>query len=74
VVVALCSISGESSSIAALNILTPTGIFQAMDSWEHNLGGLYAGLALQAGVIAVILVAISHRLGRPSLVAVGSEG
>ena len=74
VVVALCSISGESASIAALNILTPTGIFQATDSWGHNLGSLYAGLALQAGVIAVILVAISHRLGRPSLVAVGSEG
>ena len=70
VVVALCSISGESTSMAALNILTPTGVFQTTFGW----GSLYAGLALQTGVIAVILLAISHRLGRPSLVPAVSEG
>jgi ABC-2 family transporter protein len=74
VVVALCSISGESTSMAALNILTPTGVFQTQYEWGHYSGSLYGGLALQAGVIAMILVAISHRLGRPSLVPVGSEG
>jgi hypothetical protein len=74
VVVALCSISGESTSMAALNILTPTGVFQTQYGWGNYSGGLYGGLALQAGVIAVILVAISHRLGRPSLVRVVSEG
>jgi len=68
VVVALCSISGESTSMAALNILTPTGVFQTNYGWEHYSGSLYGGLALQAGVIGMILVAISHRLGRPSLV------
>jgi len=68
VVVALCSISGEATSMAALNILTPTGVFQTNYGWEHYSGSLYGGLALQAGVIGMILVAISHRLGRPSLV------
>lgn len=74
VVVALCSISGESTSMAALNILTPTGVFQTAFGWGHHSGSLYGGLALQAGLIAVILMAISNRLGRPSLVPVVSEG
>jgi ABC-2 type transport system permease protein len=74
VVVALCSISGESASMAALNVLTPTGVFQTTYGWGHYSGSLYGGLALQAGLIGMILVAISHRLGRPSLVAAVSEG
>jgi hypothetical protein len=74
VVVALFSISGESTAMAAFNVLTPTGVFQSTFGWGHYSGSLYAGLALQAGVIGMILVAISHRLGRPSLVPVVSEG
>ena len=60
--------------MAAFNILTPTGVFQTTFGWGHYSGSLYGGLALQAGVIGMILVAISHRLGRPSLVPVVSEG
>jgi hypothetical protein len=74
VVVAIASISGESASIAALNLLTPTGVFQTSYGWGHYATSLYGGLALQAGVIGMILLAISHRLGRPSLVPVVSEG
>jgi hypothetical protein len=74
VVVALFSISGQSASMAAFNILTPTGVFQTTFGWGNYSVSLYAGLALQAGVIGMILVAISHRLGRPSLVPMVSEG
>jgi len=74
VVVALASISGEPASMAALNLLTPTGVFQTSYGWGHYAASLYGGVALQAGVIGMILVAISHRLGRPSLVAAVSEG
>lgn len=74
VIIAISSISGESAAMAALNILTPAGVFDPRYEWGHFSSSLYAGLALQAGLIAVILVAISHRLGRPSLVPVVSEG
>jgi hypothetical protein len=74
VAVALCSISGESTSMDALNILTPTGVFQMSYTWGHYSASLGTGIALQVGLIVTILVAISHRLGRPSLVAVGNEG
>jgi len=74
VVVALFSISGESAAMTAFNVLTPTGVFQTTFGWGHYSGSLYAGLALQAGVIGMILVGISHRLGRPSLVSAVSEG
>jgi hypothetical protein len=72
--VALASISGESAATAALNLLTPTGVFQTSNGWGHYATSLYGGLALQAGVIGMILLAISHRLGRPSLVPAVSEG
>jgi hypothetical protein len=73
VVVALSSM-GEGGAMAAMNLLTPIGVFQTMYEWGHYSASLYGGLALQAGLIAMILVAISHRLGRPSLVAAVSEG
>ena len=74
VVVALFSISGIAAEMVAWNVLTPTGVFQTTIEFGHYSGSLYGGLALQAGVIGMILVAISHRLGRPSLVPVVSEG
>ncbi len=74
VVAALASISGESYGTAAVNLLTPVGIFDPRTQWSHPALSAYGGLALQAGVIAVILVAISNRLGRPSLVPALSEG
>jgi hypothetical protein len=74
VMIAMSSVSGEAGTMAALNILTPAGIFNPRDEWGHFSGSLYGGLALQAGLIAVILVAISNRLGRPSMVTAVSEG
>jgi hypothetical protein len=68
VLVALSSLSGEAATMVTLNILTPAGIFDPRAAWGHFSGSLYTGLALEAGLIAVILVAISNRLGRPSLV------
>lgn len=74
VVVALASISSESSGMAATNLLTPMGIFDPRSQWSHPALSSYSGLALQAGIIGVILVAISNRLGRPSLVPALNEG
>jgi hypothetical protein len=74
VLVALSSIGGEGSAMAAMNLLTPIGVFQTMYSWRHYTVSLYGGVALQVGLIGIVLVAISHRLGRPSLVAAVSEG
>jgi ABC-2 type transport system permease protein len=74
VVIAISGISGESSAMAALNVLTPAGIFDPRYEWGHFSGGLYGGLALQTGLMAMILLAIGRCLGRPSLVAAVSEG
>jgi hypothetical protein len=74
VMVAISSISGPSSAMSALTILTPAGIFDPRSEWGHYSVSLYGGLALQAGLIAVILVAIGNRLGRPSMVPAVSEG
>ena len=74
VAVALSGISGDAAAMAALNLLTPAGVFQATFGWGHNSASLYGGLALQVGVIGLILVAISNRLGRPSLVTAVSGG
>ncbi len=74
VVIALASVSGEASAVAAMNLLTPFGIFDPRSEWGHSAITTYGGMALQVGLIAVILVAISNRLGRPSLVPSVSEG
>ena len=74
VMIALTSISGESAATATMNVLTPVGIFDPRTEWGHFYTSLYGGMALQVGLIAVILVAISNRLGRPSLVPAVSEG
>jgi len=74
VIIAIASISGDAAATAAMHILTPVGIFQPTTEWGHYYASLYGGMALQVGVIAVILVAISNRLGRPSLVPAVSEG
>jgi hypothetical protein len=73
VTVGISAVSGENSTIAALNLLTPVGVFDPRSGWDHSTS-LYTGIALQAGLIAIILVAITNRLGRPSLVAAVSEG
>ena len=69
VVSAIAGISGEASGITALSILTPVGIFDPRVEWLHFSAGVYEGLALQAGLIAVIVVGISNRLGRVGMVA-----
>ena len=74
VVAAISGISGQSASMAALNLLTPIGVFDPRYEWGHFSTTLYGGLALQAGLIAMVLMAIGQRLGRPSLVAAVSEG
>jgi len=74
VVVALSSISGEHGAMSALHLLTPFGVFETTFEWGHYTASLYGGLAIQAGLIGMILVAIGQRLGRPSLVAAVSEG
>jgi len=73
VIIAIASISGDVAAIAAMHILTPVGIFQPATELGHYYASLYGGMALQVGVIAVILVAISNRLGRPNLVPAVSE-
>jgi hypothetical protein len=73
VTVGISAVSGENSTIAALNLLTPVGVFDPRSGGNHSTS-LYTGIALQAGLIAIILVAITNRLGRPSLVAAVSEG
>lgn len=73
VVVAMSAISGRNSALAALNVLTPIGIFDPHFSWGHA-NSLHLGLALQAGCIMLILVATGNRLGRPSTVPALSEG
>ena len=74
VVIAISSISGEAAAISAMNLLTPFGIFDPRSEWGHSAISTYGGMALQVGLIAMILVAISNRLGRPSLVPAVSEG
>jgi hypothetical protein len=69
VVTAIASISGETAAVAALSILTPVGAFNPQIEWLHFPASIYEGLALQAGLIAVIVVGISNRLGRVGLVA-----
>ena len=73
VIIAIASISGETPATAAMHILTPVGIFQPTTEWGHYYGSLYGGIALQVGVIGIILAGISNRLGRPSLVPAVSE-
>lgn len=72
VVTMICSISGENAGLDALRILTPFGIFDSNGEWAYIPFSLYAGLAVQVGFIAVIMVAISKRLARPALVPVAS--
>lgn len=69
VVIAISSIPGEPSGIAALSILTPVGVFDPRIEGLHFSASVYEGLALQVGLIAVIVVAISNRLGRMGMVA-----
>jgi ABC-2 type transport system permease protein len=73
VMVAITSISGDSAAMATTNLLTPVGIFDPRAEWSHSSTSLYGGMALQAGLIAVILVAIGNRLGRPSVAPAVSE-
>jgi hypothetical protein len=72
VVSAIAGISGEASGIAALSVLTPIGVFDPRVEWLHFSACVYEGLALQAGLIAVIVVGISNRLGRVGMVATAS--
>jgi hypothetical protein len=72
VVIAISSISGEASALTALSILTPVGAFDPRIEWMHFSAGVYEGLALQAGLIGVIVVGITHRLGRVRMVAAAS--
>jgi hypothetical protein len=72
VVSAIAGISGENSGITTLSILTPVGVFDPQVEWLHFSAGVYEGLALQAGLIAVIVVGISNRLGRVGMVAAAS--
>jgi hypothetical protein len=74
VVIALASVSGDAASVAALNLLTPFGVFDPRTEWGHSAISTYIGMALQIGLIAAILVAIGNRLGRPSLAPAVSEG
>jgi len=69
VVTAIASISGETAAVAALSILTPIGAFNPQIEWLHFPASIYEGLALQAGLIAVIVVGISVWLGRLGIVA-----
>ena len=74
VVIALASVSGEAAAVAGMNLLTPFGVFDPRSEWGHSAISTYGGMALQVGLVAIILVAISNRLGRPSLVPAVSEG
>lgn len=69
VVTAIAGISGEAATVSALGILTPIGVFNPQIEWLHFPASVYEGLALQAGLIAVIVVGISNRLGRVGIVA-----
>jgi hypothetical protein len=69
VVTMIFSIPGQEQGMAALRVLTPFGIFDPNIEWAQVPASVYGGLAVQLGMIAVILVAISKRLARPGMVA-----
>ena len=68
VITAISSLSSEASGMATLRLLTPFGIFDPDVEWSHPPVSVYGGLALQIGLIALILLAISKRLARPGMV------
>jgi hypothetical protein len=72
VVIGISSISGENSTLTALNLLTPIGVFDPRFSWNLT-PSFYGGIALQFGLTAIVLMAIGNRLGRPILVPAVSE-
>ena len=74
VIIAIASISGDAAAIAAMHLLTPVGIFDPRRSGDITTQACMEGWRCRSGLIAVILVAISNRLGRPSLVPAVSEG
>jgi hypothetical protein len=50
-----------------LTLLTPGAVFDPKVVGVHFSATVYLGLALQVGVIAVILMAVSNRLSRPAM-------
>jgi hypothetical protein len=72
VVTAISAIGSESTGMTAMRILTPVGIFDPEMSWPHIPASVYGGLAVQIGLIAMILVVIGNRLARPALMPVAS--
>jgi len=76
VIVGICSIWGDPAAANAMSLLTPAGMLDTRFEWGGFSSAIYVygGLAMQAGVIGMILLAISHKLGRPTLVAAVSEG
>ena len=72
VLIGISSIPGEASGVAALSVLTPVGVFDPQIEGLHFSAGVYEGLALQAGLIAVIVLGIGNRLGRVGIVATAS--
>lgn len=72
IVTLIFSVSSAEHGIAAMRVLTPAGIFDQDVQWSRVPTSVYGGLALQIGLIAVILVAIGNRLARPTLAPVAS--
>jgi len=72
VLVALAAVSSEDAGHWMLALLTPAQVFDPAVKGTAFPAATYAGLALQTGIIGVVLLAISTRLGRPMQSAVSA--
>ena len=74
----LLATSSEDLGLQVLSLLTPFGILDSRIKGLHFPSGMYWGMALQLGVIAMLILTISRRLYRPTTpptvaMAVGSS-
>lgn len=67
IITAVVSIGSSSQSRFLLGLLTPFGLLDAGGIGLGNSPGFYLGVALQLGVIVLLLNAISRRLARPAI-------
>lgn len=74
IIVGVVSIVSDARSSFLLGLLTPLGVYDPAGIRPSQSPGMYAGLALQLGLIAFLLYAMNARLRRPAIVPVISEG
>jgi hypothetical protein len=69
---AIAATSSENAARIVMSLLTPIGVFDPSMEWPRVPASIYGGLAVQIGLIAVIIVMIANRLARPALTPVAS--